>query len=141
MSAGWAALAGAILLGRRKVHLANEAHTPANVPYVMLGTGMLWFGWFAFNAGSALKADGTAALAFTTTNTASAAAMLGWMFFDWLRGLNPSALGACIVAVLGLVGTTPPAGLDLRGQGRAGQGRAGEGGAGQGRAGQGRAGG
>jgi Amt family ammonium transporter len=111
MSAGWAALAGAILLGRRKVHLANEAHTPANVPFVMLGTGMLWFGWFGFNAGSALKADGTAALAFTTTNTASAAAMLGWMFFDWFRGLKPSAMGSCIGAVVGLVAITPAAGF------------------------------
>jgi Amt family ammonium transporter len=111
MSAGWAALAGAIILGRRKSHMAKEAHTPANVPFVMLGTGMLWFGWFGFNAGSALKADGTAALAFTTTNTASAAAMLGWMFFDWMRGLKPSAMGACIGAVVGLVAITPAAGF------------------------------
>jgi Amt family ammonium transporter len=111
MSAGWAALAGAMILGRRKSHLAREAHSPANVPFVMLGTGMLWFGWFGFNAGSALKADGAAALAFTTTNTASAAAMLGWMFFDWLRGLKPSALGACIGAVVGLVAITPAAGF------------------------------
>jgi ammonium transporter, Amt family len=111
MSAGWAALAGAIILGRRKSHVAKEAHTPANVPFVMLGTGMLWFGWFGFNAGSALKADGTAALAFTTTNTASAAAMLGWMFFDWMRGLKPSAMGACIGAVVGLVAITPAAGF------------------------------
>jgi Amt family ammonium transporter len=71
---------------------------------------MLWFGWFGFNAGSALKANDAAALAFTTTNTASAAAMLGWMFFDWLRGLKPSALGACIGAVVGLVAITPAAG-------------------------------
>src|SRR3954447_16619721 len=63
MSAGWAALAGAIILGRRKVHMAKEAHTPANIPFVMLGTGMLWFGWFGFNAGSALKANDQAALA------------------------------------------------------------------------------
>jgi ammonium transporter, Amt family len=111
MSAGWAALAAALLLGRRKVHVEKHAHTPANVPFVMLGTGMLWFGWFGFNAGSALKADGTAALAFTTTNTASAAAMLGWMFFDWMRGLKPSAMGACIGAVVGLVAITPAAGF------------------------------
>ena len=110
MSAGWAALAGAMMLGRRKSHLAKVAHTPANVPFVMLGTGMLWFGWFGFNAGSALKANDQAALAFTTTNTASAAAMLGWMFFDWMRGLKPSALGACIGAVVGLVAITPAAG-------------------------------
>ena len=111
MSAGWAALAGAILLGRRKSHIAKEAHTPANVPFVLLGTGMLWFGWFGFNAGSALAANGQATLAFGTTNTASAAAMLSWMFFDWMRGHKPSALGACIGAVVGLVAITPAAGF------------------------------
>ncbi len=72
---------------------------------------MLWFGWFGFNAGSALAANGTAAFAFATTNTASAAAMLGWMFFDWMRGRKPSALGACIGAVVGLVAITPAAGF------------------------------
>src|SRR3954447_26801160 len=111
MSAGWAALAGAMILGRRKVHMAKEAHTPANIPFVMLGTGMLWFGWFGFNAGSALKANDQAALAFTTTNTASASAMLGWMFFDWMRGMKPSAMGSCIGAVVGLVAITPAAGF------------------------------
>jgi Amt family ammonium transporter len=78
---------------------------------VILGTGMLWFGWFGFNAGSALAASGTATKAFATTNTASAAAMLGWMFFDWMRGQKPSALGACIGAVVGLVAITPAAGF------------------------------
>ena len=111
MSAGLAALAGAMVLGRRQAHLAKEAHTPANIPYVLLGTGMLWFGWFGFNAGSALAANGTAALAFATTNTASAAAMLGWIFFDWFLGKKPSALGACIGAVVGLVAITPAAGF------------------------------
>jgi Amt family ammonium transporter len=111
MSAGWAALAGAMLLGRRKSHIDGETHSPANVPFVLLGTGMLWFGWFGFNAGSAVAANGTATLAFATTNTASAAAMLGWMFFDWLRGNKPSALGACIGAVVGLVAITPAAGF------------------------------
>src|SRR6187551_397134 len=81
MSAGFAALAGAYVLGRRKSHLAKEAHDPANIPFVLLGTGMLWFGWFGFNAGSALAANGTAAMAFATTTTASAAAMLTWVFF------------------------------------------------------------
>ena len=109
--AGWAALAGAILLGRRKSHMENVAHSPANVPFVLLGTGMLWFGWFGFNAGSALAANGSATLAFATTNTASAAAMLGWMSFDWLRGRKPSAIGACIGAVVGLVAITPAAGF------------------------------
>jgi Amt family ammonium transporter len=111
MSAGWAALAGALLLGRRKSHLAREEHSPANVPFVLLGTGMLWFGWFGFNAGSALAANGQASMAFATTNTASAAAMLGWMFFDWMMGKKPSALGACIGAVVGLVAITPAAGF------------------------------
>ncbi|NVJ18308.1 ammonium transporter [Myxococcus sp. AM010] len=116
MSAGFAALAGALVLGRRKVHVENTAHTPANVPFVMLGTGMLWFGWFGFNAGSALSASSLATLAFATTNTASAAAMLGWIAFDWLRGRKPSAMGACIGAVVGLVAVTPAAGFITVGQ-------------------------
>ena len=111
MSAGFAALAGALILGRRKIHIANESHEAYNVPYVLLGTGMLWFGWFGFNAGSAGAANGSAALAFATTNTASACAMLGWMFFDWIRGRKPSAMGACIGAVVGLVAITPAAGF------------------------------
>jgi len=111
MSAGLAALAGALVLGRRKCHEVGESHEPANVPFVILGTGMLWFGWFGFNAGSALSASGQAALAFATTNTASASAMLGWMFFDWMRGRKPSAMGACIGAVVGLVAITPAAGF------------------------------
>jgi Amt family ammonium transporter len=72
---------------------------------------MLWFGWFGFNAGSALAANGLAARAFLTTNTASAAAMLAWIFFDCARGRKPSALGACIGAVVGLVAITPAAGF------------------------------
>ena len=110
MSAGFAALAGAMTLGRRQTHQAGEAHTPANVPFVILGTGMLWFGWFGFNAGSALSASGQAAMAFATTNTASAAAALAWIFFDGMRGHKPSALGACVGAVVGLVAITPAAG-------------------------------
>jgi Amt family ammonium transporter len=110
MSAGFAALAGAIVLGRRKTHQDGETHTPANIPFVILGTGMLWFGWFGFNAGSALSANGLAAMAFATTNTASAAAALAWIFFDGMRGQKPSALGACVGAVVGLVAVTPAAG-------------------------------
>jgi Amt family ammonium transporter len=110
MSAGLAALAGAMTLGRRKIHQASETHAPANVPFVILGTGMLWFGWFGFNAGSALSAGGQAAMAFATTNTASAAAALAWIFFDGMRGQKPSALGACVGAVVGLVAITPAAG-------------------------------
>jgi Amt family ammonium transporter len=111
ISAGFAALAGAIFLGRRQAHMSNVTHEPANIPYVMLGTGMLWFGWFGFNAGSALAADGVAVLAFATTNSASAMAMLTWLFLDWARGKKPSAMGACIGAVVGLVAITPAAGL------------------------------
>ncbi len=110
MSAGFAALAGAIFLGRRKVHLASEQTRPANIPFVLLGTGMLWFGWFGFNAGSALAANDTAVLAFINTNTASAAAMLAWVFIDSVRGRRPSALGASVGAVVGLVAITPAAG-------------------------------
>jgi ammonium transporter, Amt family len=77
---------------------------------------MLWFGWFGFNAGSALSASSLATLAFATTNTASAAAMLGWITFDWLRGRKPGALGACVGAVVGLVAVTPAAGFITVGQ-------------------------
>jgi Amt family ammonium transporter len=109
MSAGFAALAGAMYLGPRMTHARAAAHPPSNTTYVLLGTGMLWFGWFGFNAGSALAADEVAVHAFATTNTASAAAMLAWMFYDGLRGRRPSALGACIGAVVGLVAITPAA--------------------------------
>lgn len=111
MSAGFAALAGAMVLGRREAHVNREHTEPANIPFVLLGTGMLWFGWFGFNAGSALAANETAAMAFLTTNTASAAAMLAWIFFDMARGRKPSAMGACIGAVVGLVAITPAAGF------------------------------
>src|SRR2546427_11615164 len=86
-------------------------HSSGNIPFVILGTGMLWFGWFGFNAGSALSASGQAAMAFATTNTASASAALAWIFFDGMRGQKPSALGACVGAVVGLVAVTPAAGF------------------------------
>jgi len=111
MAGGLAALTGAIFLGRRNAHRQHAAQVPAHIPYVLLGTGMLWFGWFGFNAGSALAANGLAARAFLTTNTASASAMLGWILFDCARGRKPSALGACIGAVVGLVAITPAAGF------------------------------
>lgn len=109
MSAGFAALAGAIFLGQRKEH--KTSFRPTNIPFVMLGTAMLWFGWFGFNAGSSLAANTLAVQAFLNTNTAAAAAMLAWMFFDTLRGRKASALGACIGAVVGLVAITPAAGF------------------------------
>ncbi len=108
VSAGVAALAGARFLGRRRDH--GRHHEPANIPLVMLGTGMLWFGWFGFNAGSALAADATAISAFLVTNTASASATVAWLLCDVMRGKKPSALGACIGAVVGLVAITPAAG-------------------------------
>ncbi len=111
VSAGLAALAGAMFFGRRHSHARGHQEAPTNIPYVILGTGLLWFGWFGFNAGSALAANGTAIIAFVTTNLASASAMLTWMLIDVARGRKPSALGACIGAVVGLVAITPGAGL------------------------------
>jgi len=111
ISAGCAALAGALVLKRRKAHIDHAEIPPANVPYVLIGTGLLWFGWFGFNAGSALGANALAVSAFATTNTAAAAAGLSWMFFDVLRGKKPSVLGFCIGAVVGLVAITPAAGF------------------------------
>lgn len=112
MSAGFAALAGAIFLGKRKEIL----HNPANVPYVILGTGLLWFGWFGFNAGSALGANADAVIAFANTNIASATAMLTWIFYERMLGRKMSAVGACIGAVVGLVAITPAAGFVNIGQ-------------------------
>ncbi len=111
MSAGWAALAGALYLKRRKSHLEASYFPPANIPFVLLGTGLLWFGWFGFNAGSAVAASTLAASAFATTNTAAAAAGLGWVLFDAAKGKKVSALGFCIGAVVGLVAITPAAGF------------------------------
>jgi Amt family ammonium transporter len=109
MSAGFAALAAAIFL-RSKSDKKTQI-SPTSIPYVLLGTGLLWFGWFGFNAGSALGANALAATAFATTNTASAAAGLCWVLFDMVRGKKPSALSFCIGAVVGLVAITPAAGF------------------------------
>jgi Amt family ammonium transporter len=106
MSAGWAALAGAIFLGKRKV----QKVAPARITYVLLGTGLLWFGWFGFNAGSAMGANGLAAQALATTTVAAAAASMAWVFLDKIMGHKISAMGACIGAVVGLVAITPAAG-------------------------------
>ncbi|HEY9000521.1 MAG TPA: ammonium transporter [Mucilaginibacter sp.] len=107
MSAGWAALASALYLKQRN----EPSHSPARISYVLLGTGLLWFGWFGFNAGSALGSGPLAATALATTTTASAAAAMSWIFFDMLRGKKPSVMGACIGAVVGLVAITPAAGF------------------------------
>jgi Amt family ammonium transporter len=111
ITAGCAALAGALVLKRRKAHVEQREIPPANIPYVLIGTGLLWFGWFGFNGGSALGANQLAVTAFVTTNTAAASAGLSWMFFDVMRGKKPSVLGFCIGAVVGLVAITPSAGF------------------------------
>ncbi|MBC8052816.1 MAG: ammonium transporter [Sphingobacteriaceae bacterium] len=107
MSAGWAALASALYLKRR--HEAN--HNPARITYVLLGTGLLWFGWFGFNAGSAFGSGRLSVVALSTTMAASSAAALAWIFFDAFKGRKPSAMGTCIGAVVGLVAITPAAGF------------------------------
>jgi len=106
MSAGWAALASALYLKRRN----ERDHAPARITYVMIGTGLLWFGWFGFNAGSAFGANHLAVNALATSTSASAAAGLTWIFFDMLLQKKPSAMGTCIGAVVGLVAITPAAG-------------------------------
>jgi Amt family ammonium transporter len=112
MSAGLAALAGAVYLGKRK----SQEHSHANVPFVLLGTGLLWFGWFGFNAGSALAANDAAVIAFANTNLASATAMITWLFYERMVGRKMSAIGACVGAVVGLVAITPAAGFVNIGQ-------------------------
>ena len=112
MSAGIAALAGAIYLGKRKERIER----PANIPFVILGTGLLWFGWFGFNAGSAFGANADAAVAFANTNLASATSMITWIFFDRFQNRKMSSLGACIGAIVGLVAITPAAGFVTLGQ-------------------------
>ena len=107
MSAGLAALACALFMKRR----TDMAHDPARITYVLLGTGLLWFGWFGFNAGSAFAANQIAATALATTTTASAAAAFAWIGFDVLRGRKPTAMGTCIGMVVGLVAITPAAGF------------------------------
>ncbi len=113
-SSGVAALAGALFLGRRRP--STRRSEPANIPFVLLGAAMLWLGWFGFNAGSSLHADGMAVKAFLNTNTASATAMMTWIFFDCLRGRKPSAMGAAVGCVVGLVAITPSAGYVTVGQ-------------------------
>ncbi|MFT3904075.1 MAG: ammonium transporter [Niabella sp.] len=107
MSAGIAALASAIYLKGRN----EQEHKPARITYVILGTGLLWFGWFGFNGGSATGANPLAASAFATTAIACAAAAFAWVIFDAVKGKKPSAMGACIGAVVGLVAITPAAGF------------------------------
>jgi Amt family ammonium transporter len=106
INAGAAGLALAIVLGKR-VGWRKESMRPHSLPLVMLGSGLLWFGWFGFNAGSALAANGTAALAFMNTQVATAAALAGWLLIEKLRQGHPTSLGAASGAVAGLVAITP----------------------------------
>jgi len=108
LNAGVSALALAFLLGKRK-GFPQDQMEPNNIPLVVLGAGILWFGWFGFNAGSALSSGGLASVAFVNTNTAAAAASLTWMFLSW-RQRKPAVLGAVTGAVAGLVAITPAAG-------------------------------
>lgn len=107
ISSGISGLVLAIVLGKRK----EVEHIPHNIPFIVLGTGLLWLGWFGFNAGSALAADGLAIHALLTTNMAAAAAMLSWMGLEKLVNGKPSIVGACTGAVVGLVAITPGAGF------------------------------
>jgi len=109
-SAGVSAVAAALVLGRARDTGRKQAALPNNIPYVMLGASILWFGWFGFNAGSALAANALAVNALVVTNLAAAAAALSWMFTDWVRKGKPSAVGISVGAVCGLVAITPASG-------------------------------
>lgn len=110
ISSGISALAAAIVLGKRRGY-PQEPMPPHNLPFTVIGAALLWVGWFGFNAGSALAADAIATSAFVATNTAAAAATLGWMFTEWAVRGKPTVLGAASGAVAGLVGITPGAGF------------------------------
>ncbi len=107
INAGVAGLVGAIMLGKRK----DPTYKPNNLPFVVIGAGLLWFGWFGFNAGSALAANGLAGAAFINTNTATAVATVAWMVTEWIHAKKPTVLGLASGAVAGLVAITPAAGF------------------------------
>ncbi len=109
INAGVAGLVGSYMIGKR-LGFGKEALSPHNVPMTMIGAALLWFGWFGFNAGSALEANSSAALAFINTFLATACAVLSWIFFEWIFKGKPSMLGAASGAVAGLVAITPAAG-------------------------------
>src|SRR5690606_20603281 len=109
INAGVAALVLALIVGKRK-GFGTDAMRPHNLPLVMLGAALLWFGWFGFNAGSAYGADGAAGLAWVNTTTATAAAILGWLITEKLRDGSATSLGAASGVVAGLVAITPAAG-------------------------------
>jgi len=110
INAGVAALVTAVMLGKRRDY-KGHAIPPHNIPHVFIGAALLWFGWFGFNAGSGLAADGLAANAFMVTHIAAATAALSWALFDWIHGKRPTVVGACTGAVAGLVAITPAAGF------------------------------
>ncbi|MEE8580480.1 MAG: ammonium transporter, partial [Myxococcota bacterium] len=110
ISSGVSALVAAMMLGRRRGY-GRDPMPPHNVPFVVVGAALLWVGWFGFNSGSALAADGIATLAFVNTNTATGAAVLGWIFSEWIGKGKPTAVGAATGAVAGLVAITPAAGF------------------------------
>ncbi len=109
ISSGVSALVCAVVLGKRKGY-GHQPMQPHNLPMTVMGAALLWFGWFGFNAGSALEANGLAASAFLATNTGAAAAALGWMFTEWMARGKPTVLGAASGAVAGLVAITPASG-------------------------------
>ncbi len=110
ISSGASALAAALIFGRR-IGYGREPMPPHFLPFSIIGASLLWVGWFGFNAGSSLAADGLASIAFVTTNTAAAAAVLGWVFTEWITRGKPTVLGAATGAVTGLVAITPAAGF------------------------------
>lgn len=110
ISAGFAGLAGALVLGKRKGYMKENIVQPNQLGYTILGAGLLWFGWFGFNAGSALAANSIAASAFIATNTAAASAALSWMIAEWVRNGKPTSLGIVSGAVTGLAAVTPASG-------------------------------
>lgn len=110
ISSGVAALAAALVMGRR-LGYGREPMEPHNIPFVLLGAGLLWFGWFGFNAGSAVAAGGLATSAFVATNTSAGMAAMAWMFMSWSFEGRPSALGAASGAVVGLAAVTPASGF------------------------------
>jgi len=111
ISAGVSALAAALVIGRRRGLDAKKEMRPNNVPFVILGASILWFGWFGFNGGSALAANELAVSALVGTNLAAAAAGVSWMLVDWVRKGKPSAVGISVGAVCGMVAITPAAGF------------------------------
>ena len=110
ISSGISALAAAILIGKRKGY-GTTAFIPHNLPMTLTGAGLLWFGWFGFNAGSALASNGLAANAFVVTHLASAAAAVSWIIFEWIHRGKPTTLGVASGAVAGLVAITPASGF------------------------------